>query len=163
MTATDAATHDDAAPIEPARRAPNGRGRFVLVCVLLAAAVGVLLYKGLLSSLNYFETVDQALDHRASLGTSAIRLEGVVVPGTVRTTVVGTNFAIQGADGRTVVVHNVGSPPQLFRPRIPVVVAGHFSSATSSVFNSDQILVKHSADYAAAHPNRLHVPTGPAR
>ena len=129
-----------------------------MVCVLLAAAVGLLLYKGLLSSLDYFDTVDQALAHRTQLGTSNFRLEGLVVPGTILGTSRGTWFSISGADGRRVDVHNSGSPPALFQQNIPVVVVGHFESATSNVFDSNQIMVKHSSTYIAAHPNRVRAP-----
>ena len=161
-TAPDAPT-DVLEPVAPARRSAQGRGRFLLVCVLIAAAVGVLLYKGLMSSLNYFDTVDQALDHRAAIGTSAIRLEGVVVPGTVRTTTSGATFSIAGADGRTVRVVNIGSPPQLFQPKIPVVVVGQFATPTSTLFDSTQIMVKHSASYIAANPQRVRAPNGSVR
>jgi cytochrome c-type biogenesis protein CcmE len=156
----------DPAALAPhdAKPAPKGsRSRFILVCVLLAAAVGVLLYKGLLSSLNYFDTVDQALDHRVAIGTTSIRLEGVVVPGTVQSTSSGADFTISGSDGRTIRVNNVGSPPQLFQPRIPVVVVGRFASMTSGVFDSNQIMVKHSANYIAAHPARVKAPNGSVR
>ena len=52
-------------------------------------------------------------------------------------------------------VENRGSPPQLFQPDIPVVVVGHFASGGSYVFVSNQIMVKHSASYVAAHPDRV--------
>lgn len=150
-------------PIEPTRRTANPRGRFALVCVLLAVAVALVLYKGLLSSLNYFDTVDQALDHRAQIGTSSIRLEGIVVPGTVHSVADGASFTLSGADGRTVRVVNVGSPPQLFQPNIPVVVVGSFATATSTRFDSTQILIKHSASYVAQHPGRVTAPNGSTR
>jgi cytochrome c-type biogenesis protein CcmE len=157
-------THDPPpapeAPVAPSRRPVRARGRFALVCVLLAAAVGLLLYKGLLSSLDYFDTVDQALAHRAQVGESVIRLEGVVDCGTVVPTSTGTWFSISGADGRRVQVRNTGSPPGLFQPNIPVVVVGRFASATSLVFDSNQIMVKHTASYAAAHPGRVRAPHG---
>jgi len=151
------------APIAPLRPPVRARGRFFMVCVLLAAAVGLLLYKGLLSSLDYFDTVDQALDHRAQLGVSSFRLEGLVVPGTILPTSRGTWFSISGADGRRVDVHNTGSPPALFQQNIPVVVVGHFESSSSNVFDSNQIMVKHSSTYIAAHPNRVRGPAGKAR
>lgn len=150
----------DGAPVAPSRQPTRARGRLVLICVVLAAAVGLLLYKGLLSSLDYFDTVDQALDHRAQIGTSVIRLEGVVDCGTVVGTPTGTRFAISGADGRRVEVRNSGAPPQLFQPNIPVVVVGQFATATSTVFHSNQIMVKHSASYIAANPGRVRAPTG---
>lgn len=157
-------THDappgPAVPVAPPRRPARARGRFALVCVLLAAAVGLLLYKGLLSSLDYFDTVDQALDHRAQIGVSHLRLEGVVDCGTVVPTSTGTWFSISGSDGRRVQVRNTGTPPGLFQPDIPVVVVGRFASATSLVFDSNQIMVKHTATYAAAHPGRVRAPGG---
>jgi len=121
-----------------------------------------LLVEGLGSSLNYFDTVDQAFAHRASLGTQTFRLEGTVVPGTIRSTSTGSDFTI--CEGPNVVrVANTGSPPQLFQARIPVVVVGHFTSDTSTDFASSSILVKHSATYTAQYPGRVKVDaTGPA-
>ena len=163
MTATGTEIAPALEPIEPPRRAASPKGRFFFVCALLAAAVALVLYEGLLSSLNYFDTVDQALNHRAQIGTSSIRLEGLVVPGTVHTTSSGASFTISGADGRTVRVVNVGSPPELFQVNIPVVVVGSFTSTTSDLFDSNQILVKHSAQYVAAHPGRVRAPNGSTR
>ncbi len=162
MTAVDTGP-PPLAPVEPRRRAASSKGRFLVVCVLLAAAVALVLYKGLLSSLNYFDTVDQALDHRAQIGTTSIRLEGVVVPGTVRSTGSGALFSISGDDGRAVSVTFVGSPPELFKPDIPVVVVGSFTTATSDDFDSNQILVKHSASYIAQYPSRVRAPNGSTR
>lgn len=151
------------APLPPPHRTRSGRRRFVLVLVLLAAAISLLLYKGLLSSLDYFDTVDQALAHRAQLGTTSFRLEGVVVKGSVHATQGGERFALQGADGSTIDVQNTGVPPALFQPQIPVVVVGRFASMTSDTFLSDQIMVKHSATYIAAHPGRVRAPNGSTR
>jgi cytochrome c-type biogenesis protein CcmE len=147
-------------PVAPSRPPVRARGRFLLVCLLLAAGVGLLLYEGLLSSLDYFDTVDQALAHRAAIGVSSIRLEGLVDPGTVLSSSRGTWFSISGTDGRRVEVHNVGSPPELFQPNIPVVVVGHFTSPTSLVFDSNQIMVRHTATYCAKYPGRVHASKG---
>ena len=64
------------------------------------------------------------------------------------------------AGATTVPVDNSGSPPQLFQPNIPVIAVGHFSGGT---FVSDQIMVKHSANYIAAHPGRVTAPNGTKR
>jgi cytochrome c-type biogenesis protein CcmE len=146
------------APVPPPPRRGKGRGRFFVVIGLLAAGVSVLLYEGLLSSLNYFDTVDQVLAHRAQIGTESIRLEGVVVKGSVRRTNNGAAFALAGTDGREVQVINVGTPPQLFQTEIPVVVVGRFSTATSVLFLSNQIMVKHGSTYAPADAPRAAVP-----
>ena len=77
-----------------------------------------------------------------------------MVAGSVHRSAAGTDFSVSGG-GETVPVENAGSPPQLFQPTIPVVVVGHFASAASDTFRSDQIMVKHSATYVAAHPGRV--------
>jgi cytochrome c-type biogenesis protein CcmE len=130
--------------------------------MVLVGAVGFLLVEGLGSSLDYFDTVDQALAHRVTLGTATFRLEGVVVRGSVHATATGTDFAVSEGD-HDIPVRNVGSPPALFAPGIPVVVVGHFGSADDPIFVSDQIMVKHSADYIAEHPNRVRAPNGSVR
>jgi len=130
---------------------------------VLVVVVVVLLSQGLLKSLNYFETVDQAWAQRASLGTKVIRLEGVVEPGTITRTNAGAAFTLTGSGTHHVLVTAQGSPPQLFQANIPVVVVGHFASATSLDFLGTQIMVKHSSSYIAAHPNRVKAPNGTSR
>ena len=72
----------------------------------------------------------------------------------------GVDFVVTSGSA-SVEVHNSGSPPQLFQPDVPVIAVGHFSGPTT--FVSDQILVKHSADYIAAHPGRVTAPNGSKR
>lgn len=130
------------------------RGRLVVVGAVIVAAIAFLLVKGLGSSIVYFKTADQAVASRAMLGTRTFRMEGVVVPGTVRQTAAGTDFSVR-SHGVTVPVVNRDSPPQLFHQGIAVVVVGHFLGRGHSTFVSNQIMVKHSADYVAAHPGRV--------
>jgi cytochrome c-type biogenesis protein CcmE len=155
---------DGTTPAVPASRRPRRRQRLRLLVMfaVLAAAVVYLLVEGLGSSLDYFETVHQALAQRATLGTSTLRLEGTVVSGSIHRTAVGADFVMSGS-GQRVSVENSGSPPQLFQPGIPVVVVGHFASAMSDVFISNQIMVKHSATYIAAHPARVRAKNGTVR
>lgn len=126
---------------------------------MVVIALGFLLFKGLTSSLNYFETANQAVANRASLGSETFNLEGTVVPGTVHQTAQGADFTVSNS-GASVKVVNVGSPPQLFKPGIGVVLVGHFAGNT---FASNQIIVKHSASYVAAHPNRVNAANGSAQ
>jgi cytochrome c-type biogenesis protein CcmE len=135
------------------------RWRLWVVAAVLVGAFALLLVEGLGSSLNYFETVDQALAHKTMLGSQTFRLEGVVVPGTVHRIPDGVAFVASGTKHRVDVV-NHGNPPQLFQPDIPVVVVGHFSGSS---FISDQLIVDHSAQYTQAHPNRVRAPNGTTR
>ena len=150
-------------PIEPPVSRSRSSRRSLGVIAVLVIVVVILLSQGLLKSLNYFETVDQALSQRASLGTKVIRLEGVVAPGTITRTNSGAAFTLTGSGNHHVLVTAQGSPPQLFQANIPVVVVGHFVSATSLDFAGTQIMVKHSSSYIAAHPNRVKAPNGTSR
>jgi len=133
--------------------------RLLVVGAVLVGAFAFLLVKGLGGSLDYFETVDQALHSKALLGTKTFRLEGLVVPGSVHRRPGGVDFVASGSDGRIDVV-NTSNPPQLFQPDIPVVVVGHFSGAT---FVSNQIIVDHTAQYVAQYPDRVKAPNGTTR
>jgi cytochrome c-type biogenesis protein CcmE len=143
----------------PDRVAGRSRWRLGVVLVVLAGAFASLLALGLRGSLNYFETVDQAVAHRATLGATTFRLEGVVVPGSIHRTNNGVDFVVSGARHRVAVV-NHGSPPQLFQPAIPVVVLGHFVNLT---FVSQQVIVDHSSQYVEQHPDRVKAPNGTVR
>lgn len=130
--------------------------RLGVLGAVLVGAFCFLLVKGLSSSLDYFETVDQALSQKAMLGGRTFRLEGLVVPGTVHRTGGGVSFVAAGTHGR-VDVTNSTNPPQLFQPDIPVVVVGHFDGAT---FVSNQIIVDHTSQYIEQHPARVRAPNG---
>jgi cytochrome c-type biogenesis protein CcmE len=153
----------DLSPVSPPKSSSRSRWRSIGVLAVLALAILALLSQGLLHSLNYFETVDQVLAKRASFGTEVIRLEGVVKPGTITRTSSGASFVITGSGDHQVYVEAHGSPPQLFQADIPVVVVGHFTTATSLTFDGTQILVKHTATYIAAHPARVKAPNGSVR
>jgi len=153
----------DLTPVVVAPVPPRHRRRVIIVLGVLALCAVALLSQGLLRSLNYFETVDQALAHRASLGTRVFRLEGVVKAHTIQRTASGAAFTLSGTGGREVFVDSYATPPQLFQANIPVVVVGHFASATSRTFLGSQILVKHTSSYIAQHPRRVRTPNGSAR
>ena len=157
MTLTDA---DVEAPApRRRRRPPASRWRLAVVGAVLVGAFVFLLVEGLGGSLNYFETVDQAVAQKATLGTRTFRLEGVVVPGTVHRDKDGVSFVAEGTHHKVAVV-NHGNPPQLFQPDIPVVVVGHFSGDT---FISNQLIVDHTAQYIEQHPARVRAPNGSVR
>lgn len=152
-----------ATPPAPATAVPptlrrRRRARYVVVALVFAGAVAFLVTK-VGGSLDYFDTVDQAVAHKASLGDHTLRLEGLVVPGTVERTAHGVDFVAAGTRHR-VAVENTGNPPQLFQPDVPVVVVGHFSG---DVFVSSQIIVDHSSTYIQKHPGRVRAPNGSVR
>lgn len=137
----------------------TSRRRFILAMVVIAAAIGFLLYKGLGSALDYYLPVNQALAQRGALGQQSFRIEGVVVPGTLAAHGAVLSFDISHG-GKTVLVHSTGSPPQMFQPNIRVVLDGHFAPTGALAFDSNRIMVKHSSVYAprpahGASPSQL--------
>jgi cytochrome c-type biogenesis protein CcmE len=135
------------------------RLRYVIVGLVLVGSLVFLLAKGLSSALNFYLPANQAMAQRATLGTQTFNLEGLVEPGSIHATPKGVNFVVTAGATKLQVV-NTSSPPQLFQPDIPVIAVGHFSGTT---FVSDQILVKHSSTYIAAHPGRVTAPNGTKR
>ncbi|MHB1446526.1 MAG: cytochrome c maturation protein CcmE [Acidimicrobiales bacterium] len=132
------------------RRRRSRRRAWVLISVVVVA-LGFLLFKGLDGATTFFYTADQAVHMKAKLGSTRFNIEGTVVRGSVHRVGNSVDFSIS-SNGVTVPVSNTGYPPQLFRPGIPVVLEGAFRGNT---FDSDLIMVKHSANYVAAHPKRV--------
>jgi cytochrome c-type biogenesis protein CcmE len=139
----------EAAP--PVRGRSQPRGRLVIVAVVIAAAIGFLLWQGLGNATVYFKTADEAVRDKESLGTRRFRVEGVVVDGTVTQSGDAVRFTIE-ENGAAVLVRHQGDPPELFRPGIPVVLEGHWQGAA---FASDRIMVKHTSEYRAENPERV--------
>ncbi|MGH9292441.1 MAG: cytochrome c maturation protein CcmE [Acidimicrobiales bacterium] len=138
------------------------RRRLLLAGGVIVAVIGFLVFKGLTSAIVFFKTANEAVAQRAQIGNSDFQLEGTVMRHSVHR--VGGDvyrFAIE-SKGVTVDVTNTGYPPQMFRPGLPVVLVGHFVGV-SDAFASDQIMVKHSQKYIAAHPNRVKAADGSTR
>ncbi|MCL2395861.1 MAG: cytochrome c maturation protein CcmE [Acidimicrobiaceae bacterium] len=143
-------------PAPPVRRARRrllrSRRRQVVAAVVVLGAIGFLIGEGLHNATSYFLYTNQAVAQKASLGTKPFRIEGTVEPG-VRRAGQNTDFTII-ANRVAVPVVSTGTPTSLFKPGIPVVLDGHWS-ATGAVYDANLIMVKHTANYVAAHPNRL--------
>jgi cytochrome c-type biogenesis protein CcmE len=146
--ATSAAT-SAVPPAPPAlrrRRALlDNRRRQIVAAAIVAGAISFLLVEGLGNATEYYKTVPQAVDARASLGTSQFRIMGTV-DNDIRQIGSSTEFSISYS-GVTARVVDSREPPQLFKSGVPVVLEGHWSGA---IFQSDLIMVKHTAIYNPA-------------
>jgi len=145
-------------PPGPRRRAGLGtRRQRIVALVVILGALGFLVFRGLTNATEYFKTTTEAVQQRANLGTEDFRIEGTV-ENDVHDNGSTVDFTIYG--GCTAVnVVSTGSPSALFKPGIPVVLDGHWSGTT---YMSDLIMVKHTASYVEAHPNRLQSQLPPA-
>jgi cytochrome c-type biogenesis protein CcmE len=141
------ATRPSAAGRRPTRGPRRASWRLLSVGAVLVAAVGFLLYKGIGTSLDYYVTVRQALAEQSTLAGKTFRLQGIVLPGTIthHGTIVDFTVAQVGDRRLQVPVVQHGSPPQLFRSGVPVIVQGHFDGGR---FVSDQVIVDHTGNYS---------------
>jgi len=147
---------EDLPPVISTRRPRRGNvGRVVVASVLVAAAIAFIVSKGLGSATVYFKTADEAVAQRQQLGTRRFRVEGTVMPGTIRQDAGRLLFTMLGDRGALVpIVHTGGQPTGLFKDSIPVVLEGRWEKA-GDAYDSDTIIVKHSETYRAANPSRV--------
>jgi cytochrome c-type biogenesis protein CcmE len=142
------ATDDEALATRPrsGRHPRSRRRRWVPLAVLgvVLLALGILVFKGLSDATLYFRNADEAVAQQDSLGTKRFRLQGSVVDDPVEAD--GTvGFAV-AFNGVSVDVRHVGSPPELFKPGIPVVLEGHWDES-GEFFDSDRIMIRHDETY----------------
>lgn len=132
----------------PRRRQSLGtRRQRVAAAVVIVGALGFLLERGLANAIDYYLTANQAVAQRAQLGDKDFRIQGTVLPGVRQ---VGTTLQFSITSHHTDVnVVSTGSPGQLFRVGMPVVLDGHWEG---DVFSSFQIMVQHGSTYVEAHP-----------
>lgn len=154
--------------LTPRTGAGGGRGRGgnrrrwlaagVLVVVLVAA--GFLVSKALGSATDYFYQADQAVAHRANLGTHRFRIQGTVADTPTSAKITDNtqriNFRLVANGVEVPVVYTGSDPPALFARCEPVVIVGNWQSkADDAPFVGSQIIIKHTESYSAEHAARL--------
>jgi cytochrome c-type biogenesis protein CcmE len=126
-------------------------GRLAVGIVLVAIALGWLVFAGTRRNLVYYYEVDELLAAPDRLD-GKIRISGDVVPGTIERADRGLHFAISEVDApagapRVPVVYE-GTVPDIFRPGIQVVVEGRI--APDGTFQAETLLAKCPSKYQAA-------------
>ena len=125
------------------------RSRLFLIGALLVAAISfaVIAGSGISKNLVYYWTPSDLLRAGNKAYGATIRLGGQVAPRSVRMGN-GSDLEFDVTD-RTNVVHvrSTGSPPQMFREGIGVVVEG--TMVRGGYFQSDRLMVSHNNEYRA--------------
>ncbi|CAN5741347.1 cytochrome c maturation protein CcmE [soil metagenome] len=136
-----------------APRFDRSRLRLGLVIAVICGALAFLVLQGLGNATTYFYNADEALARQSELGDDRFRLQGTVVPGSVRQTGNEVDFQVEFACASVDVRHQ-GAPPELFADGIPVVLEGGYAEGTDT-FASDRILVRHTSEYRTEEADRL--------
>lgn len=121
--------------------------------VAVAAIVGYLAWGSFSDSLVYFYTPAEVVKLTPAQESDRIRVGGMVVKGSMKVTQKSTDIEFQLTDGeKTVPVHYVGVPPDLFAEGQGAVVEGFWRQ--SGRFEAKLIMAKHSEDYMPVEMKR---------
>ena len=116
-----------------------------------AAIIGVfgwMLYGGLDKNVVFFLTPKELLAKGTKGYDVPVRLGGQVKPGSVKWNDQTLELRFALTDGSSeVAVHSKGTPPQMFRDGMGVVLEGRYGR--DSVFDATSLMVKHSNEYRA--------------
>lgn len=118
---------------------------------VIVVGLGLVLFNGLRDASTFFYNVDEVVAKSDTLQGERIRMQGNVVDGSVRNTDDGVSFVLR-FNGQEIPVDHVGDPPELFGPKIPVVLEGTLDGET---FQSDTILIRHDAAYDEENEDRV--------
>jgi cytochrome c-type biogenesis protein CcmE len=128
---------------------PSSIPKILIGIVLVAAALGYLIYTASRSNLVYYYEIDEA---RADVKPNQqVRLSGDVVDGTLRREAGKPRITFEIEDAakeNRVPVAYAGVVPDIFKPGIQVVVEGTFDEA--GTFNADRLTAKCPSKYQAA-------------
>jgi cytochrome c-type biogenesis protein CcmE len=149
-------TELDLTPREPLEDPSDSRRRRSFRNVAIMGTLGLVLsfvlYQAVTSARVFFYNVDEAVELRAELGDQNIRMQGTVIAENGVDDVGALLFDVAFEDETAVVRHSGDEPSNLFAIGEKVVVEGHWQG---DVFQSHQVLVKHSEEYVEDNPERL--------
>lgn len=122
---------------------------------LVLLALGYIVFGGLDDNLVYYLTPKEAVDQRADFPDGErFRLGGLVADGSIVETADGVAFTVV-EDGTSIEVEHTGTPPQLFRDNVGVVVEGAWQG---DHFATDTLIIKHDEEYRSADGEEPYVP-----
>ena len=133
----------------------GGQVKFLVGGVIVAAALGGLVYSGVRDSMVYFYTPSELAQKRDQVAGKAVRVGGMVVNGSVKWDPQTLLLTFQLTDGQsTVAVRHRGTAPDLFREGAGAVVEGAWSP--EGYLRSNTIMAKHSEEYKPpTHPETM--------
>ena len=133
----------------PARKKRKWAPLAVVVVALLAG--GIVVTKFLTSAIDYYCNVDEVGVRTGCDGARRLRIQGVVVKGSLERGDGATTFEMEW-NSKSVKVSYQGDPGGVFQECIPVVAHGRM---VDGEFDSDRIEVKHSNQYVEKNKARF--------
>ena len=137
--------------LEPVAPRPRRKTLGIVIGVVVLVGIVAVLWNGLSQATLFFYNVDEAVAKRTEIGDKRFRMQGNVVAGSVTRSSTGVDFLLTFG-GERVLVHHSGEPPELFGPKVPVVLEGHF---VGDEYRSDRILIRHDNTYDEENQDRI--------
>jgi cytochrome c-type biogenesis protein CcmE len=142
-------------PTAPSRARKRPWLAFAVLGLVLVAG-GVMVAQFLTNAVDYYCNVDEVgVKDGCDVGRN-IRIQGVVQEGSVEKSAAGAYNFVIAYNGKEMPV-SVGSEPSgIFQECIPVVVRGRaIDDGGTTVFEGDEVIVKHDNSYDAENKDRL--------
>jgi cytochrome c-type biogenesis protein CcmE len=117
----------------------------------IVAVFAWMMFGGLEKNVIFFLTPQELMAKGSSGVGLPVRLGGQVKPGSVTWDAQTLDLRFTVTDGtKEMLVHSTGAPPQMFRDGMGVIVEGRVGS--SGMFETTNLMVKHSNEYRAPKP-----------
>lgn len=115
--------------------------------LVIVAVFAYLIFGGLRNNVVFYLTPQELLAKGTEGVDVPVRLGGMVKAGTKEwnSETLDLRFTVTDPSGKEVKVHSKGSPPQMFREGMGVIVEGRYGR--DSVFQATSLMVKHSNEY----------------
>ncbi len=124
-----------------------GKKKFLIGGIILFIALGYLGYTGFVSSATYYYEVSEFLEQESTLYDQNVRVNGTVVPGSIKQEGLVLRFTIKDIEQEaTLPIIYHGAVPDTFKADNDVVVEGKYT--TEGIFEADTILTKCASKYA---------------
>ena len=116
--------------------------KFGIAGLVLAVAVGYLIFNSVSTSAEYYLTVSELQARAPAVYSQNVRVAGIVDGGTIDRDVRGgvLRFTAEDGSGKLPVVYKGGAVPDIFGPGIQVVVQGKYSA--DGTFQADNLLAQ---------------------
>ena len=157
----------------------NPKIKFMLGGLLILAAVVYLIFSSTQASAQYFLTVDELLQQKATMVDKNIRISGAVIGDSIQydakelkltfivANVTADNSEVEKNGGLAAVLHQavinpantklqivyVGVKPDLMRNEAQAIMTGHLGS--DGIFYADELLLKCPTKYEEAVPTQV--------
>ena len=139
--------------LSPQDRSSQSRRKWLPMFIVAVAIVagGIVVTRFLTSAIDYYCNVDEIGVRSGCDKGRRIRVQGVVVEGSLSKVSGATTFDLS-FHNKTVSVRYEGDPGGVFQECIPVVAHGRLQDG---IFASDRIEVKHSNEYVEKNNSRM--------